>query len=224
MIAKTYVVPLDGSPFAEKAVPVAAAFAQRTGGALLLVSAPFKGPLEPRTYLAEVAARYPNVPIETLPHVDHLPADAILKVAGESDDRIVCMTSHGRGRVRWSVLGSTAEELIRRTDRPVLLVGRNCRDDFLTPDAHLLACVDGTECSAGIAAVARAMGRRARTSGRRGRRRASARRREHRASRDAHRIRSSSNSVVPTTCTRTCSPTCSRPARWRISPVTSRPA
>ncbi|HEY5170537.1 MAG TPA: universal stress protein [Acidimicrobiia bacterium] len=154
MIGRTFVVPLDGSPFAERSLPVASAIAERVGGRLLLLSASFRGPLEPRAYLEEVAARYAGVPIETIANVEHLPAEAILKVVQESDDRIVCMTSHGRGRLRWSMLGSTAEEVVRRADRPMLLVGRHCRDDFLTSGAHMLTCMDGTEVSGAIAPVA----------------------------------------------------------------------
>jgi nucleotide-binding universal stress UspA family protein len=155
MIPKTYVVPLDGSPFAERAVPIAGAIAERVGGHLLLVTAPFKGTLEPHEYLAEVVERFPGVPIETTATDEYLPTSAIANVVGESDDRIVCMTSHGRGRLRWSMLGSTAEEVIRRSDRPILLVGRHCREDFLTPNAHMLACVDGSEKSERIAPIAR---------------------------------------------------------------------
>ncbi len=52
MIANTYVVPLDGSPFAERAIPVAAALAERVDGRLVLLSAPHNGPLDPKEYLA----------------------------------------------------------------------------------------------------------------------------------------------------------------------------
>ena len=154
MTPATYVVPLDSSPFAESAVPVAVALAERDGGGVLLVSASYRGPLEPRTYLDEVAARYPGATIDTMPNVAPLPADAILKVVGEADDRVACMTSHGRGGLRWSMLGSIAEEVVRRTDRPMLLVGRHCRDDFLTRGTHVLACVDAPESAGRIAPVA----------------------------------------------------------------------
>lgn len=155
MIPKTYVVPLDGSPFAERAVPVAGVLAHRVGAELLLVSTTHRGPLDPGDYLAGVADRYPDLPVGGLVHTDDLPFDTISKVVGESDDRIVVMTSHGRGRLRWSMLGSTAEDLVRHTDRPILIVGRHCRDDFLMPDAHMFACVDGTEASERIAPIAR---------------------------------------------------------------------
>ncbi len=147
-------MPLDGSPFAERAVPVAGAIAERVGGRLLVVTAPYKGTIGPREYLAEIVERFPSLPIDTTETDEYLPTNAIAKVVEESDDRIICMTSHGRGRLRWSILGSTAEEVIRDSTRPMLLVGRNCHDGFMTPDARMLTCVDGTESSETIAPVA----------------------------------------------------------------------
>jgi nucleotide-binding universal stress UspA family protein len=64
------------------------------------------------------------------------------------------MTSHGRGGLRWGLLGSVAEEVMRRTDRPTLLVGRHCRENFLTDTRYLLACVDGSDSAAELAPVA----------------------------------------------------------------------
>lgn len=154
MIPKTLVVPLDGSPFSERAVPIACALVARLGGNVLLMTAPYHGPLEPRSYLAEIAAQCEGVPVETIASDVDLPADALLAIVEQSDDRIICMTSHGRGGLRWSVLGSTAEEVLRRSDRPVVLVGRHCRDDFLTQGKHVLAAVDGSQSTAVIAPLA----------------------------------------------------------------------
>ena len=151
---KTFVIPLDGSRFAEQAVPVARVMADRFGGGLLLVSVVERGPLQPDAYLAEVAARYSHPQIETRVVADRYPADAIATVVGESDDRIVCMTSHGRGGLRWGIVGSVAEEVVRHADRPTLLVGRNCRVDSLTGSDHMLVCVDGSDAAARIAPVA----------------------------------------------------------------------
>ncbi len=154
VIPTTLVVPLDGSPAAERAVSVASAIARRLGGGVLLLSASHDGPHEPAQYLAEVAARHPETPAQTFVNSDDVPVDAIVKLVGESDDRVACMTSHGRGRLRWSVLGSTTEEVIRRSDRPVVVVGRHCREDFMTANARMLVCVDGTDASECIAPVA----------------------------------------------------------------------
>src|SRR3974390_2988218 len=55
MDAKTFVVPLDGSAYAERALPIAETLAERVGGGLLLVSAQYDGPREPRAYLEQRA-------------------------------------------------------------------------------------------------------------------------------------------------------------------------
>jgi nucleotide-binding universal stress UspA family protein len=154
MIPQTFVVPLDGSEYAERALVIATAFAHRVDGRLLLVSALDHGPLHPADYLDEIAARSWGVKVETEAVTDRSPAAAISAIVGESDDRVVCMTSHGRGGVRWGIVGSVAEAVIRRADRPTLLVGRRCREDFLVGAGHLLACVDGSESSAQLAPVA----------------------------------------------------------------------
>ncbi len=49
-------------------------------------------------------------------------ADSILRVADEEDVALVCMTTHGLGGVRRLVLGSVADEVVRRADVPVMLV------------------------------------------------------------------------------------------------------
>jgi nucleotide-binding universal stress UspA family protein len=151
MASPTFVVPLDSSAYSERALPVATALAQRAGGRLLLVSVQDHGPLRPREYLDEIAACPRPVPVETVGISDMLAADAIVKVVSESDDRIVCMTSHGRGGLRWGLVGSVAEEVVRRADRPALLIGRHCREDFLTDARYLLAAVDGPEATARLA-------------------------------------------------------------------------
>jgi nucleotide-binding universal stress UspA family protein len=149
----TFGVPLDGSEYSERALPVATVLAQRTGGHLLLVSVQFHGPLRPREYLAEIAEQPRPVPVETSGDSTALPVAAIAAVVGESDDRIVCMTSHGRGGLRWSLLGSVAEEVVRRVERPTLLVGHHCREDFLADARYLLACVDRNESSREFAPI-----------------------------------------------------------------------
>ena len=145
MTAKTLVVPLDGSEYAERALPVAEALVGRIGGSLLLVSAQYHGPLEPRAYLEERAALHDSCPVEVLATKETYPAQMIADAVGAGDDRVVCMTTHGRGRFRWAALGSVAEDVIRRGDRPVILVGRNCRTDFLDRSTHLVACSDGDD-------------------------------------------------------------------------------
>jgi nucleotide-binding universal stress UspA family protein len=155
MTPKTLVVPLDGSEYSERALPVAEAIAERIGGNLLLVSALYRGPLHPGEYLEDCAARCDRTPVELIAAKEELAENAILDTLRGSDDRVVCMTTHGRGRLRWAALGSVAEDVIRRADRPTLLVGRNCRTDFLDRSSHLVACTDGSEGAMELAPVAR---------------------------------------------------------------------
>jgi nucleotide-binding universal stress UspA family protein len=152
---KTLVVPLDGSAYAERALPIAKRLSEQMGAGLVLVSAQYYGPLEPSEYLEEKAALV-GEPVEIVATKATYAAEVIVETVDSGDDRIVCMTTHGRGRFRWAALGSVAEEVIRRSDRPVLLVGRNCRADFLERSSRLLACCDGSEESGGLAPAARA--------------------------------------------------------------------
>jgi len=154
MTPKTLVVPLDGSENGERALPVAEAVAERLGGNLLLVSAQYHGPLDPRAYLEECAARRDRCPADAFATNDTYATQAILDLLERNSDRVVCMTTHGRGRLRWAALGSVAEDVIRRSDRPTLLVGRNCRPDFLARSSHFVACADGSDESRELAAAA----------------------------------------------------------------------
>lgn len=149
---RSFVVPLDGSEFAERAVPVAAALARRIGGELVLITAARGGPDQPQPYLDKVAGTVHGVPVDPLVVHDRDAVGAIRLMAAEDDGRVVCMTSHGRGGLRWAMLGSVAEEVVRTASGPVLIVGRHCAPDWRPAGGHLLLCVDGTERSAGVAA------------------------------------------------------------------------
>jgi nucleotide-binding universal stress UspA family protein len=146
MIPKTIVVPLDGSAFAQRALPVAVPLASRLGADLLLMSTPVEeDPDTVRRYLDAVAAFAANVPVEVCVVPDGDPAGAIGRVASEGPDRMVCMTTHGRGRFRWAALGSIAEAVVRDATRPVLLVGPH--GVLPSPDGftdHVVVCVDGS--------------------------------------------------------------------------------
>jgi nucleotide-binding universal stress UspA family protein len=155
MNAQTFVVPLDGSAYSERALPVAQALVARVSGRLLLVSAQFHGPLDPQEYLREQAARVTQCPVDIVASQHDRAPVAIESVLEGGADRIVCMTSHGRGSWRWAAVGSVAEEVIQGTDRPVVLVGRHCRTDFLERGKDLLVCADRAEAAAGLAPAVR---------------------------------------------------------------------
>lgn len=139
------VVPLDGSPLAEEALPAARALATRLHVPVRLVTViDVSGTLalelaaaavstsrleetlirlfaEAESRLARACERLRHAGVETNTEVRHdSPAQAIVAAAQPGD--LIVMTSHGRtGLSRW-FLGSVAEAVIRRASVPVLLV------------------------------------------------------------------------------------------------------
>jgi nucleotide-binding universal stress UspA family protein len=136
-------VPLDGSPAAERALAPAHELARRTGVPLLLLSRVFPGEAGVRiAYLAVVAdrlARDVDVEFQVVDR-ESIP-DAILD--GLGSDTLVCMSSHGRGGLARGVMGSVTEALLRLIDRPTLVVGPRAAE-AASFDGRVVACVDGS--------------------------------------------------------------------------------
>lgn len=138
------VVPLDGSPLAEGALPMAATLADLLGLPIHLVRAvdpdavraavQAGGPAaaahaasqaavrrQADAYLAAEAQRLRDRDLAVTSEVrTGAPAAALLEAIGTGD--LTVLTSHGRGGVRRWLLGSTAEKLVRLAAGPVLLV------------------------------------------------------------------------------------------------------
>lgn len=136
MTLRRVLVPLDGAPFAEAALPLAAHVARRHGATLHLVvvhDPPVPGSdavaalavaLQgtARGYLRAVASRLD--PAGTLAHeVDVLqgPVGPTLSAASSRADLVV-MATHGRGALRRVWLGGVADYVLRHAAAPVLLV------------------------------------------------------------------------------------------------------
>lgn len=120
----TVVVPLDGSATAERAMPHAIALSHRFGAELVLVSTRWGQDLdEPRTYLETLAARCGHPEAEAVVIHDRTAGPAITLVARDVTAPLIVMTSHGRGGLGQAILGSVAEEVLRRSPGPVLVVG-----------------------------------------------------------------------------------------------------
>jgi nucleotide-binding universal stress UspA family protein len=142
------IVPLDGSPFAEAALPYALDLACALGAGLELlqvvtpaaqifpeqvmvsqVAVEDAGRLveedcaRASAYLAEVAAQLQidGPDIHTSVQVGH-PADVILHEAQATDARLLVLATHGRTGLRRLLMGSVAHEIVHRTLLPVLLV------------------------------------------------------------------------------------------------------
>jgi len=144
---RTILVPLDGSPFAEQALPWALSIARRAGGRLDLVRghslyalkepAASWGPYdsaaeaeswqEDQLYLDGTAKWLSSMsPVSTttavVRAVPSLDAEGILQRVHAARPDLIVMATHGRGMLGRFLLGSTADELIRRSAVSVLII------------------------------------------------------------------------------------------------------
>jgi nucleotide-binding universal stress UspA family protein len=136
-------VPLDGSPAAERALIPALRLARRTGVPLRMLSRALPDELDRFTdYLAGVATVHATeADIETLVVDRESIPDAIAK--GVERGTLVCLSSHGRGGLTRAVMGSVAEALLRTLDQPALVVGPYVTEDVALA-GRIVACVDGS--------------------------------------------------------------------------------
>ena len=170
---KTILAPLDGSPFAEHALPLALSVARRTGAALRLLnvqptpaSVYSESPLfiedsylesYVREHQRTVGLAYLDGVVKRL---KGLPFAGVTRLAAEGDVRdvirakaecihadLVVMTTHGRGPIGRFWLGSAADELVRTLPMPVLIVRPQEGPADLQREAtlkHVLIALDGS--------------------------------------------------------------------------------
>jgi len=133
-------VPLDGSAFGERALPLASVIARRAGCAMSLVHVRLPVPFAPEgvearsfegtseRYLAGVEERLAgNATFDFSTELLHGRVEEALGTRIETSGAdLVVMSTHGRGPFSRFWLGSVAEAIIRRATCPVLLV-RECR-------------------------------------------------------------------------------------------------
>jgi len=121
----TFVVPLDGSEVAELALRPACAYAARVeGGRVLLVTCDAGRAGATEDYLSDRASLFEAVVDIGVVSVGAEPVGGIRSAMVGVDDPILCMASHGRSGLGVTILGSVAEELVRLSGIPVLLIGR----------------------------------------------------------------------------------------------------
>lgn len=183
---RSLLVPLDGSRFAEHALPRALTIARRSGATVHLVHVHIPGtpayaidvpPVfddtrdissreDERAYLAGLVQRITaswNIPVrQTLLEGPAVAAlhDHTIRIAAD----LVVMTTHGRGALSRFWLGSVADALVRQAPAPVLLV-RPYEEaaDFLhldreQPFKHVLIPLDGSRLAEDILDQALALG------------------------------------------------------------------
>lgn len=156
-------VPLDGSRFAETALPLATRLSQRAGSRLhLIMIAEPSGPTaqECEEYLARVAERIKEDyagEVTTAVRAGNIIEMLVDEVAVSGADATVLAT-HGRGGLSRMWLGSIATGFLHETDKPLILV-RPEPEASLTPTVHwgfakLLIPLDGSDLSERVLAHA----------------------------------------------------------------------
>ena len=128
------IVPLDGGPVAERAIPVATALAAQAALPITLVTVLSDSDVEDnaKAYLRARMAEIPALQVD----VDVLrgmpAAHTLVEYFHRHPRSLVCCSTHARLDSKRFMLGSVAEELVRRAPVPVVLVGP--RADLPGPD------------------------------------------------------------------------------------------
>jgi nucleotide-binding universal stress UspA family protein len=182
-VFRSFLVPLDGSDFAEQALPLAFGIARRAAAALHLVRVHVPSaalypvmPMESmgtdrdqplaeaeRSYLDGVARRLAATtaaPVTSA--LVHGPVvDGILEQARSQAADLILMTTHGLGPLSRFWLGSVADELVRRSSVPVLLVRPQEPPPDLTSEVgphRILIPLDGSPLAERVVEPAIALG------------------------------------------------------------------
>lgn len=186
---RSVLVPLDGSPFSEHALPWARVLCRKTGAALHLAHVHVPRPREELitftqfqyegVSLAEYDWRdrkeeghYLDVVAERMQAQEDFPVEAAVLSgsvaeslrcqADEVAADLVVMTTHGRTGASRAWVGSVADKLVRSSDRPLLMVRESTEDGEARAQAALeriLVPLDGSKRSEGILGTAGSLAR-----------------------------------------------------------------
>ncbi len=170
---QTVLVPLDGSELTLRAMPTARVLADRFGAQLHTISVSTAG--DEASRLEALAAAVLGVDVgddraRVVPGDDA--AEMIAAHAEELDDCLLCMSTHGRGRLSGAVVGSVARSVLQRSRKAMIALGPIADNPGWSPPPgnwpeplsvpRIVACVDGSETSEQVlplaAAWARALG------------------------------------------------------------------
>ena len=161
------IVPLDGSERAEQALPLAARLARASGGSLILVrvvtsarevgwqageAVPFAREItdeelgNARNSLETLAASeaLAGIPVTTEVIAGH-PAEGILLTATTRQSDLIVMCSHGYTGIKRWVLGSVAQQVVRHSAVPVLVLREDTKP--LLEEGHpvrIMVALDGS--------------------------------------------------------------------------------
>lgn len=164
-------VPLDGSPAAEKAIPHAAAIAQAFSAEVELLgvvdelTGSFAAPvnsldwqlskLQTEVYLSRIADTLKERGLKAAWELrEGDPAQAIIQFVRSADVDILAMTRYGKGNAQQFRMGGTVQKVLSATGASVLLVDPAAPFDTRRGYARVVAAVDGSQCSEWASAFA----------------------------------------------------------------------
>ena len=158
LTVRNVLVPLDGSELALQALPTARVLAGRFGAGLHSISV--AGSDADATRLRSLAAAALGVDIgddRALVVNSGDAAEVIARRADELDSCVVCLSTHGRGRLGGALVGSVARSVLQRSSSPIVALGPSADHPGWTPRPRrwpeplsvprLVACVDGSQSS-----------------------------------------------------------------------------
>ncbi len=142
---KTIIVPLDGSPLAEQAIPHACEMARRMDLEIVLLrvyAIPIMGftaedyytpnleellkqaEEEARHYIEAKSAELMRAGLKRVSarFIEGESADQIIDFAKKTPDSLIAMSTHGRSGIGRLVLGSVTNRVVRHAEEPVLVV------------------------------------------------------------------------------------------------------
>jgi nucleotide-binding universal stress UspA family protein len=163
---RTIVVPLDGSPHAARVIPFAVRLCPAEGQIVLVQAvaepsqlivtnasaariAAARGKVavaDARTNLEEIAVQLRDLGLRVATRVAEQDASRlILEAASASQNALIVMATHSRAAPIRTVVGSVAEDVVRRAQVPVLLVPPSCDQPWPASDAlRVLVTLDGS--------------------------------------------------------------------------------
>jgi len=149
---KKLIVPIDGGQTSLRALAVAATFAKEIGASVtaLTVTVPAMGAFDDRAWL-ELNATSELVPVEPVVVLSEDTVGELLHAA-EPEGTMLCMSSHGRSGAGEVFLGSVSAEVVRRSTKPVLLVGPEAGSPATFESVTI--CLSGDESSLEAVGVA----------------------------------------------------------------------
>jgi nucleotide-binding universal stress UspA family protein len=159
---KTIAVPLDGSAFAEHALPLAELLARNCNSRLRLLHVQTEGESDDiEQYLNQLVWRIEKPNLEVAFSISHgAVAQQITKLALKDQADLIVMSTHGMPGLDRYYVGDVANQLIRTLNTPVLLLRPTERwQSRTTQFRRLLVTLDGSEVAENVLRYTRLLAR-----------------------------------------------------------------